>query len=315
MNISIITPAFNPGKLILETYETLKNQTYKNFEWIIVNDNSNKEHRKIIESIKEKATFPVFIINNKINLKQSRSKNIGLAHAKGKYIKFLDADDLLDTKHLENQIKLLKKQVDFNCAIFSPTVNFVNNISDSTSKNTSHKSVKNDNISQLERFLVYPFFHHCSCLFYKEHLSEIGGFNENLITDEDGDLILRLMLHNILFIPQEDSAYYYRKHDFNSRVSSNDSEEKWQARLNVCLNIDKMLVGKYHTSKEALAQRLDVLGLLSFEYSHDIANNFFLHAERVYPNYSKPGNTIPKIVRKIFGVNGYYKFKKLVKRK
>lgn len=314
-DISIITPAYNPGKLLVETYNSLENQTLKDFEWIIVDDNSDDYNRQLIERIKERASFPVHIIRNMNNLRQAKSKNIGLDYAKGKYIKFLDADDLLDDKHLENQYNLLNFSNDKNIAIFSPTNNFVGSI-EKSKVNDSYKSVPLDNIKQLERFLVYPFFHHCGCLFYKDSIEKINGFDEKLLTDEDGDFILRLMLHGILFLPEETSKYYYRKHNFTLRVSSNDSDDKWLARLEVCLKIENMLNnGKDKYLYESLAQRLDVIGLSCMEYSKELSGEFFEHATRIYPNYRIPGNTIPVIIRYLFGNYGYQKIKKLVKNK
>lgn len=310
-SISIVTPAYNTGDLLLETYHSLEKQTFKNFEWIIVDDNSDEYDEQLIKAIKNKASFSVQIIRNSTNLRQAKSKNIGLKHSSGKYIKFLDADDLLDERHLENQFNLMERQIDGFCAIFSPTVNFVNEISNCV-KNDSYKSVRQNNFCQLERFLVYPFFSHCGCLFHKDSIENIKGFDESLITDEDGDFILRLMLSGIIFVPEEKSGYYYRRHDFNARVSANDSDEKWLARLDVCLKIEDMLNGKYESLKEALAQRLDVIGLSCMEYSEEHAKEFFEHAKRIYPNYSIPGNTMPKIVRSLFGNHGYQKVKKIL---
>lgn len=314
INISIITPAYNPGDLLLETYESLENQIFKGFEWVIIDDNSDEYNEQLIKSIKDQASFPVKIIRNSTNLRQAKSKNIGLVVAQGEYIKFLDADDLLDEKHLENQYNLLKSKNDKDIAIFSPTINFVGNI-ENNNINDSYKSVPLDNIRQLERFLVYPFFHHCGCLFHKASIEKINGFDENLLTDEDGDFILRLMLNGILFLPEEESGYYYRKHDFNVRVSANDSDEKWLARLDVCLKIESMLKGKDESLNEALAQRLDVIGLSCMEYSEELAEQFFDNAKRIYPNYSIPGNTMPKMIRSLFGNNGYQKIKKLMRKK
>lgn len=314
MLVSIITPAYNPGDLLLETYGSLEHQTFKDFEWIIVDDNSDKYNIKLIKSIKDKASFSVRIIRNSRNLKQAKSKNIGLTVAKGKYVKFLDADDLLDVKHLENQFNLLNAKSEQNVAIFSPTINFIGHIENSTT-NDSYKHVSLDNIKQLERFLVYPFFSHCGCLFHKNSIEKINGFDESLLTDEDGDFIIRLMLNGILFLPEEKSGYYYRKHDLNARVSANDSDDKWLARLDVCLKIENMLNGEDESLREALAQRLDVIGLSCIEYSKELAEQFFNNAKRIYPNYVIPGNTRPKIIRSLFGNYGYQKIKKLMRKK
>jgi glycosyltransferase involved in cell wall biosynthesis len=55
-DISIIAPAYNPGELLLETYNSLEKQTFQNFEWIIVDDNSNEYNQKLIEHIIRNST-------------------------------------------------------------------------------------------------------------------------------------------------------------------------------------------------------------------------------------------------------------------
>ena len=82
---------------------SLQNQTFKDFEWIIVDDCSDDLNKALFRKIKNDAGFSVFIISNPINYKQAKSKNIGLKYANGRYVKFLDADDLIDVDHLENQ--------------------------------------------------------------------------------------------------------------------------------------------------------------------------------------------------------------------
>ena len=255
MKISIITPAYNPGPLILETFRSLKNQTYQNFEWIIVNDCSNDENEYLFNKIKNEANFHVIIITNKINYKQARSKNIGLKHANGKFIKFLDADDLIDINHLENQYNLLKKYGHKNHAVFSPTINFWEKKDKRIEKlNSSYRNVGMNSFDQIKYFLVFPFFSHCGCLFLKQDIVDVNGFDEYLTTDEDGDFILRLMFKGIIFICQDKSYYFYRQHE-NERVSNNDSIEKWEHRYYVCEKIEKQLVNDFSHLKEQLAQR------------------------------------------------------------
>jgi len=310
MKISIITPAYNPGEFLLETYRSLAAQTYGNFEWIIVDDNSNDENKEIFSNIRNQAKFSVVIITNETNIRQAASKNIGLKQAKGKYIKFLDADDLLDEKHLENQLYAIEASASKQ-AVFSPTANFVTHI-ENRKINNSYKNVLAENVEQLKRFLVFPFFSHCGCLFRKEDLDSLNGFNETLVTDEDGDLILRLMLNGIVFHAVDNSFYYYRKHSFNSRVSTNDSDEKWQARLDVCLHVEKQLQGEYVVLKEALAQRLDSIGLQAYVFSKPLAKLMFEHAARIFPNYVYPGSSLQRFVRKLLGVRLYLTLKRVI---
>jgi glycosyltransferase involved in cell wall biosynthesis len=301
MKISIITPAYNPGSLILETFDSLECQSFKNFEWIIVDDCSNLENKHLFNKIKNIASFTVRIISNPTNFKQAKSKNIGLEHSNGEYIKFLDADDLIDPCHLQNQLLSIENFDNFRFAIFSPTVHFwKKNKRRKEVINTSYKTVPVESFEQLKRFIVSPFFHHCSCLFRKHDIIDINGFDENLITDEDGDFILRLMFNGVLFICQDNSNYFYRQHN-NKRVSNNDSIEKWEHRYRVCEKIESQLSFGFSSLKEQLAQRLDLLSIQAYEQNNTIYIRFLSKAKSIYPNYKFVGNKLQNFLRKIFG--------------
>ena len=314
MKVSIITPAFNPGKLILETFISLQNQTFQYFEWIIIDDCCDDFNKALFQKIKNDASFSVLIISNPKNYKQSKSKNIGLKHANGRYVKFLDADDLIDVYHLENQYNSIRKLTHKKFAIFSPTLNFWQSDIGERKEllNTSYKKVKNNNFDQLKQFIVFPFFHHCGCLFLKQDILEIGGFDEHLVTDEDGDFILRLMFNDILFISQDKSKYLYRHHN-NRRVSENDSIEKWDSRYHVCEKIEKQLIDRYSLLKEQLAQRLDVLSVQALNQDNDIYIKFLNTANRVYPNYKLPGTFVQNLVRRVFGLKSMLLLKSILK--
>ena len=314
MKISVITPAYNPGSLILETFMSLQNQTFKDFEWIIVDDCSDDFNKTLFRKIKNSAIFSVFIISNSINYRQAKSKNIGLKHAKGKYVKFLDADDLLDENHLENQYNATLKLTHKKFAIFSPTLNFwqFDTGKRKVHLNTSYKKVNNNNFEQLKQFIVFPFFHHCGCLFLRQDILEIGGFDEHLVTDEDGDFILRLMFNDLIFIPQEKSKYYYRHHN-NKRVSENDSMEKWNSRFNVCKKIEKQLNNRYSILNEQLAQRLDLLSIQALAQGNNIYVKFLYTANRVCPNYRPAGSFVQNLIRRFLGLKLMLLIKSLLK--
>ena len=120
--VSIIIPVYN-GELFLEdTINSVIEQTYTNWELILVNDcsidssiNIIKEHQKKDSRIK--------LINNKINSKVAISRNNGVKKAKGRYICFLDADDKWNREKLEKQIKFM---VDNNCAFSFTGYEFAN---------------------------------------------------------------------------------------------------------------------------------------------------------------------------------------------
>ena len=107
--ISIIVPIYNAEKYLVECLESVVNQTYKNFELILVNDGSTDSSKEICEKYAQEYGNIIFI--NKDNTGVSDSRNIGLAKANGDYIIFLDSDDYLDKTTLDlcvNEISLFE---------------------------------------------------------------------------------------------------------------------------------------------------------------------------------------------------------------
>lgn len=103
--VSVIIPAYNAEKFITETLVCLISQTLQSWEAIIVNDGSNDKTQEIVQAYSEKDDRIMLI--NQSNKGCSAAKNIGLANAKGEFIQYLDADDLLSPDKLEAQVEAL----------------------------------------------------------------------------------------------------------------------------------------------------------------------------------------------------------------
>ena len=104
--VSIITPCYNSAKFIQETYNSINNQTYRNWEWIIVDDCSSDSSKEIIQSINDERIVLLF---NEKNLGASISRNKALDFANGTYITFIDSDDLWEPSFLEETIHFLQQ--------------------------------------------------------------------------------------------------------------------------------------------------------------------------------------------------------------
>ena len=105
--ISIITPSFNSEKFISETIQSVQNQTYKNWELLIVDDCSEDKTIEIIEAFVQNDTrIQLFQLHN--NQGTGFARNHALSLAKGRFIAFLDADDLWKPEKLTTQIDFMK---------------------------------------------------------------------------------------------------------------------------------------------------------------------------------------------------------------
>ena len=104
--VSVITPSFNSEKFILETIQSVQNQTYQNWEMIIVDDGSSDSTKRIIQNLmKDDLRIQFFPLEK--NVGPAKARNIGINEARGKYITFLDADDIWFTDFIANSIKTI----------------------------------------------------------------------------------------------------------------------------------------------------------------------------------------------------------------
>lgn len=106
--ISIIMAAYNAEKTIEQAIESVLNQTYSNFELLVVNDCSEDQTVSLVRRIAEKDRR-VRLISNKKNSGVSFTRKHGLKEATGKWIAILDSDDAWAPEKLEKQIALQKK--------------------------------------------------------------------------------------------------------------------------------------------------------------------------------------------------------------
>lgn len=104
--VSIITPTYNCAKFIGATIESVLNQTYQNFEMIIVDDASKDNTEEVVKSFKDKR---IKYIRLSKNSGPAVARNRAMEEAKGKYMAFLDSDDLWKREKLEKQINFIKK--------------------------------------------------------------------------------------------------------------------------------------------------------------------------------------------------------------
>lgn len=162
---SIIVPVYNVENYIRECLESIKNQTYKDYEVIIVNDGTKDNS---IEIAKE---YPFKIINQK-NQGLSVARNTGVKHAKGEYILFLDADDYLE----KDTLKEIEKVLDNNPDIVRFQIKEV--YEDGKEINYPEKSFTAKNGEEaFEEIVKYHFIENAWCYainrkYYKHHKFE-----------------------------------------------------------------------------------------------------------------------------------------------
>jgi len=207
--ISIIIPNYNKSQFVVETINSVKKQTYDNWEAIIIDDCSSDNSVEIIEELisnDNKFRLKVNFSNKGANY----SRNLGIKEAKGDFIIFLDSDDILSKDCLKNRIEFFRESSNIDFAVFCMG---------------SFNEVIGDNTFLWNKFegnLVKRFLSHDlpwaipSLLWKKSSLEMLKGFDESFKRYQDVELHIRAMLDdNINYAIQNSNKAdcYYRISD------------------------------------------------------------------------------------------------------
>lgn len=215
--VSIIIPLYNAENYIAETLRSVLNQTWKNKEIIVVNDGSTDNSLAIVVSFDSEE---IRVINQK-NQGASAAKQTGLEHAKGDYIQYLDADDLLSPNKIEAQMALLTDKPGY--LGLCGTVYFYNG-DDFEKQPLMHDWTSNGSNNPVDFLLklyggplagpgyggmVQPN----AWLTPRSVIEKAGPWNINIspCRDEDGEYFCRVILASSGIIYSMEGINYYRK--------------------------------------------------------------------------------------------------------
>ena len=200
--VTVILPVYNRIDTVKSSIESVLNQSYTNFELIVVDDGSDDGSKELLETLNnEKIT----LLHNTTRKGVSTARNRGLEVAKGKYVAYLDSDNLWDSRYLAAMVGAFKRLPDAD-VVYSGQYLFKGN-----AKNPYAVRFGSFNRSLLNNRNYIDI----NSLCHKKELTDrIGGFDESLVRLVDYDLILRMSENaQIYSVPVILSHYYYDNAD------------------------------------------------------------------------------------------------------
>ena len=228
--ISVIMPTYNRKSIIQKAITSVLNQSYTNFELIIIDDGSDDGTYTLLKSLEDER---IRILRHEVNKGSSYSRNIGLKNAKGDIIMYLDSDNEWDSKYIETMVGAFIELPNADAAY------------------SGQYLYKNfDSKPYAVRFGTYnkPLLHNhnyidLNCFCHKSTvLNEIKGFDENLFSLVDWDFILKISnIFKIYSIPVILSKYY--NHDSENRISNRPYD--YIKTCKKVLDKNKMPIKKY----------------------------------------------------------------------
>lgn len=207
--ISVIIPTYNRAKFIERAIASVQKQTYKDIEIIVVDDASTDNTSSILKNRKYSNLKYIQLPCNK---GACHARNVGIAHANGEYISFLDSDDTWENTKLEKQYNYLCKE---NAKVVVCNFWKVKN----GKKNIQIHSAENGPISQ-EALLNANIITTGSLLISKEVLKSVGAFDELMPRYQDWELVLRVIKkYPIFYLKEPLLTLYFQKESISNSTS------------------------------------------------------------------------------------------------
>ncbi len=236
-------PVYNAEKYIYDALQSIVKQTYNNLEIIVIDDASNDDTASIVRSIDDKR---IKIVKNKVNLKQSASRNKGLMLAKGKYIANMDADDISLPSRIERQVCFMEKNKDVDvCGTYIKLVG-----------KRKDKIIKYPVSSiELEQMSIYATpFAHPTVMMRKSSIEKYEISYDSLFTyAQDFELWSRLALKGAKYANIPEVLFLYRVSDGQISIKHFSEQQMFKGKIierNVRLLTKRDIYLNTLTSKE-----------------------------------------------------------------
>jgi glycosyltransferase involved in cell wall biosynthesis len=291
--VSVIVPVYNRAHLVIETVASILAQTYRNIEIILVNDGSTDNSLEVIRALQHE-NFDVIRIIDQKNQGQTMARNQGIKEAHGKYIAFLDSDDLWLPDKLEHQIPLFDQGV----GLVYGGVELINESGETTGFDPCDPSVQGNIYPQL---LVKNRMTGGSVVVLAEVLAKVGVFDPEFKAAENWDLWLRICKEYQARLVNK-SVVKYRLHQNNMSkdvMLMQDAKRQIMGKHCDKHSSDK-LVARYSRLAEAdLFYKLGVDCFSREQFGKAIRN--FLQVMKISPFYE---DTPIRVLRSLLGSNG-----------
>ena len=269
--ISVIMPCYNGEKFIGEAIESVINQTYKNWELIIVDDDSTDKSEEIVKQ---------YLLDNRIQYIQHKknkgipsARNTGIKKSNGEFIALLDDDDMWIPSKLAIQLEEFQKSKDVFGLVFG-NIRVINSggciIHEAESLKINLENLSKEDV--IRNLFLYNFISSITAMFKSECITEVGGFNEEITWGgDDYDLWLRLA-NRFKFAYINKVLGIKRVH--NDNYSQTERMIKGEIQLINSIVKKYTFLNKYKQKK--IAQELCQLG----RYKQLIGN--FVEAKKIY---------------------------------
>ena len=236
--ISVILPVYNSEKYVKLAIESVLNQTYQNFELIIINDASTDNSWEVVKTFHDPR---IILLENEVNLGTAATANRGIQVARGDFIARMDSDDISFPDRFEKQIAFFTSHPKVGI-LGGP---FQEIAADGTKVRTPSVRLQEPYLIKFW-LLIENVMNHPTIMIRKKVLDILGGYNPNLRASEDFDLWTRLAAVTE-FSNLSDPLIYYRSYSENT--SHILSGTLYENHIKICQREVEKLTGRKYAQE------------------------------------------------------------------
>ena len=226
--VTVLMPAYNAGKYIAESIQSVIDQTYSDWELLVVNDGSTDNTVEVVEGFSDPR---VRLLNNPENLRLIKTLNRGLEEARGEYVARLDADDRALPERLRLQVEVLDNDSDL--VLIGGRSNVI--CADGEVKRRGEDCYAPESCEDiLMASMFYNPFRHSSVTFRREAVLSLGGYPAEFQDVEDFALWTKL-LENYRAVNLKEVVCDYRIHPESVMQSAKvkSARDKFESRVEI----------------------------------------------------------------------------------
>lgn len=300
--VSVVVPCFNAAAYVGETIESVLAQTYGHLELLVVDDGSSDRSPEIVQSYAERSGGRLLALRQP-NGGLSNARNHGVARARGEYVFFLDADDLIAPDTLASLVAAANGKA---AAIGVCGWRRLRQTETGWEPTPAELEIPAPDADHLRAWLEGQWIPICSLLWPRDLLLRLGGFDESLTTNEDGDLMWRALAEGARLVFAQAGESFYRTHGDQAVSMSRDmfSEHRYRSRVRTLEKLTVRLreLGLWERYREPVGIAYHNIALLGFEAHPVLARECLKLGERYAGKRAVSRTRLGRILVRLVGL-------------
>lgn len=255
--VSIVIPTFARPNNLIRAIESVLNQTYKNIEIIVVDDNGKDTPCQIETEnlLKDFIGKKISYIKHEVNKNGSAARNTGLYNSKGYFVNFLDDDDVFAPQKIEQQVNKLMKFSEFDAC-------YCNSLLQGRNRKIVTHNLKEGDLT-LDVLTGRVIFNTSTILFRRKALLDINGWDESFQRHQDWELIIRFFRNHKICIVSPDKQLLTKIDTYNTVYKNPEKSIEYREYF-----LEKMKGDILRTEKERSVLRWQMEDLSLTMMSH-----------------------------------------------